>query len=99
MPSAIASPRSPSAISLLSALLLPLPALLLAGCIRVGDLSHSAMQYNEAVEEAQNRMLLLNVVRAKLFRPMYITDLTKVTGNIKLDLNSGGSRPLRKAAS
>ncbi|HVT60752.1 MAG TPA: hypothetical protein VHR45_20440 [Thermoanaerobaculia bacterium] len=67
-----------------------LPTILFAGCIRVGDLSHSAMQYNEAVEEAQNRMLLLNVVRAKLFRPMYITDLSKVTGSIKLDLNSGG---------
>ncbi|HVT16004.1 MAG TPA: hypothetical protein VHQ90_07475 [Thermoanaerobaculia bacterium] len=63
---------------------------LATSCIRVGDLSQSAMRYNEAVEEAQNKMLLLNIVRAKLARPLYITDLSKITGSIKLDLSSGG---------
>jgi hypothetical protein len=60
-----------------------------SSCIRVGDLSSNAMRYNEAVEEAQNKMLLLNIVRAKMHRPMYITDLSKITGNIKLDINTG----------
>jgi hypothetical protein len=67
-----------------------LSTLFFSGCISVADLSHNALKYNEAVEQAQNRMLLLNVVRAERFRPMYITDLTKITGSIKLDLNSGG---------
>ncbi len=67
-----------------------LPAVFLVSCISVADLSHVTLKYNEAVEEAQNRMLLLNVVRAKLFRPMYITDLTDFSGSIKLDVNSGG---------
>jgi hypothetical protein len=64
--------------------------LLSFGCVRVGDFSRNATRYNEAIEEAQNRMLLLNVVRAEMRRPMYITDLSKITGNIKLDVNSGG---------
>jgi hypothetical protein len=71
-------------------IVLLLPTLFLSGCISVADLSHNALKYNEAVEQAQNRMLFLNVVRAEGFRPMYITDLTKITGSIKLDLNSGG---------
>ena len=83
MSSRIRWPHSPRIVSLLS-------AVFLVNCIRVADLSHSALRYNEAVEEAQNRMLLLNVVRAKMFRPMYITDLTKLSGSIKLDINSGG---------
>ncbi len=61
-----------------------------AGCIRVGDFSRNATRYNEAIEEAQNRMLLLNIVRSEMHRPMYITDLSKITGNIKLDFNTGG---------
>ena len=52
---------------------------LFSGCISVADLSHNALKYNEAVEQAQNRMLFLNVVRAERFRPMYITDLAKIT--------------------
>src|SRR5436305_1208205 len=83
MPSRIRWSLSPRIVFLL-------PAVLFAGCISVADLSHSALTYNEAVEEAQNRMLLINIIRAKQFRPMYITDLAKVSGSIKLDINSGG---------
>ena len=83
MSSGIRSHRSPRIVPLLF-------AAFFAGCIHVADLSRTALKYNEAVEEAQNRMLLLNVVRAEMFRPMYITDLTDFSGSIKLDINSGG---------
>lgn len=83
MPSRIRGSRFLGIVPLLS-------PILLVGCISATSLSHTAVKYNEAVEEAQSRMLLLNVVRAKLFRPMYITDLTDFSGSIKLDVNSGG---------
>jgi hypothetical protein len=67
-----------------------LAGLFCLGCVRVGDFSRNATRYNEAIEEAQNRMLLLNIIRAEMRRPMYITDLSKITGNIKVDFNTGG---------
>src|SRR5262249_35603302 len=52
--------------------------------------------YNRAVENAQNASLLLNIVRAAKWRPMYLTDVSKVTGQIRRDLTAALSVPFGK---
>ncbi|HEY0511828.1 MAG TPA: hypothetical protein VGH73_07990 [Thermoanaerobaculia bacterium] len=71
---------------------LTLVAILFAGCsLRSGAFVANALEYNLAVEQANNKMLLLNIIRADQRKPMYITDLAKLTGNIKLDLSMGST--------
>lgn len=42
------------------------------GCVSFsGDIGRHAIDYNLAVEASQNRLLLLNVVRAMKRRPIY----------------------------
>ena len=50
----------------------------------------SMNDYNLAVEKAQNEMLLLNVVRGSLHRPMYFTGFNLLRGNITYNISSGG---------
>jgi hypothetical protein len=52
-------------------------------------LADTGTSYNLAIEQAQNEMLLLNVIRAMEHRPMYLTDASKVTGTVKLDVSLG----------
>lgn len=52
-------------------------------------LADTGTSYNLAIEQAQNEMLLLNVIRAMDHRPMYLTDASKVTGTVKLDISLG----------
>jgi hypothetical protein len=44
--------------------------------------ARSALDYNLQVEEAQNKNLLINVWRAKKRYPLYLTDISKVTGSL-----------------
>lgn len=52
-------------------------------------LATDATTYNLAIERAQNEMLVLNIVRSMNNWPVYITDVTKITGTVKEDLNLG----------
>lgn len=47
------------------------------------------MDYNLAVEKANNEMLLLNVLRAKDRKPMYITSISALRGKLSTDINTG----------
>jgi hypothetical protein len=78
----------------LKALLALVPALILPqyGCVS-RRLAPTILSYNLAVEKAQNEMLLLNVLRAAKHQPMYLTDLSKITGSIKRDLTASLSHP------
>ena len=61
----------------------------LAGCTLSRPLAHHAVSYNRAVELAQNRMLLLNIVRASQRKPMYFTRIGSVTASLGYELDSG----------
>lgn len=68
----------------------------LAGCIHPRTherLATQAVGFNLTVEEAQNEMLLLNVIRAKDRLPMYLTTLNSLSGKMTATLEGsvGGS--------
>lgn len=64
-----------------------------AGCISPRTLSSDAVTYNLAVEEAQNRVLLLNVLRARHRRPMYLTAISEILGSPSRELSAGLALP------
>jgi hypothetical protein len=57
-------------------------------------LADTATSYNLAIEQTQDEMLLLNIIRAQDNYPLYITDASKVTGTVKADLSLGFKIPL-----
>src|SRR6266850_3005928 len=63
----------------------------LFGCTIVDHYSMRAVDYNKEAEQAQESVLLLNIVRAALRRPMQFTSLTSITGNASMtgSLNAG----------
>jgi hypothetical protein len=61
----------------------------LLGCTTQRNLAENAVSFNQAVERAQNDVLLLNVVRASERLPMYLTDISKITGSIKMEVDGG----------
>ncbi|MEA2162212.1 MAG: hypothetical protein QOK37_339 [Thermoanaerobaculia bacterium] len=69
---------------------------LLSACVSA-NVAPTVVSYNIAVERAQNEMLLLNVVRAAKWQPMYLTDVAKITGSIKRDLSATLAIPLGTA--
>lgn len=54
--------------------------LLLAGCATQREFAEQVVKTNLAVEDAHNRVLLLNVVRAFKQHPMHFTGFAKITG-------------------
>lgn len=66
-----------------------LVTILCAGCVSPRGLSKSSIQFNRAVEQGQNQVLLLNIIRASHRRPMYLTSFSKVTGSNSASFNAG----------
>jgi hypothetical protein len=62
--------------------------------LSASHLAVTATGYNLAMEQTQNEMLLLNAIRAMNHQPMYITDASKVTGTVKVDLSLGLKLPI-----
>jgi hypothetical protein len=63
---------------------------LLAGCsVPRRNIAITTTQFNEVVEEAQNEMLLLNIVRASKRHPMYFTSFGALRGKLSLAVGSG----------
>jgi hypothetical protein len=56
--------------------------LALAGCATQYQIAEQSTKANRAVEDAQNQVLLLNVIRAYKQRPTYLTAISKVAGPI-----------------
>ena len=79
------------------------PTLLLLCCSMVGcsmravtpntRVAKSALDYNLQIEEAQDKNLLMNVWRAKKRYPLYLTDISKVTGSLTNTYTLGLSIP------
>lgn len=73
-----------------------LVVLLLTAALGSGCTTHSyqplatqAVNFNLTVEQAQNEMLLLNVIRAKDRLPMYLTAISSLNGNLSTSVEAG----------
>ena len=98
LPLAMADLVSPKENAMRKKGLLAVPILLslltyLAGCVVNKAISASAVADNLAVEKAQNEMLLLNVLRGKDHRPMYVTGISKINGQVKAEASLGATVP------
>jgi hypothetical protein len=63
-----------------SALLILFASSILGGCNPLDGYSLRAIQYNLEAEETQNQVILLNIARASLQRPMEFTEITNIVG-------------------
>jgi hypothetical protein len=75
--------------SLVRTLLLAPLAVLLSGCIAFGTIDKRATALNESAGTAQNRAILLNLVRASRFEPLYFLAMTQLNGSATADLKLG----------
>jgi hypothetical protein len=66
--------------SALCALAFLLSASLLSSCSPLDIYAFRAIQYNYEAEETQNQVILLNIVRSALHRPMEFTEITNIIG-------------------
>jgi hypothetical protein len=67
-------------VRMLSILPVALGAALAAGCVPMQKFSTQATEYNVQTATAQDRTLLLNIMRAAHRLPMHFTELTTLTG-------------------
>ena len=58
-------------------------ALTLTACAQL-EIADRAVAYNKAVEDASNRILVLNIIRAMKRYPRHFTDFTKLSGDVPL---------------
>jgi hypothetical protein len=56
-------------------------ASLLGGCSPLDVYAFRAIQYNFEAEETQNQVVLLNIIRSSLHRPMEFTEITNIVGS------------------
>jgi hypothetical protein len=73
-------------------------ALLCSACSFRGPLTQHAVDYNLAIERAQNKILLLNVIRSMEQRPRYYSAFSKITGKIIGTFAFDASIPVGKDA-
>lgn len=55
----------------------------LSGCSFSSDIARHAVEYNRTIEQAENEVMLLNILRASKGRPMYFSRLVVVDGRLK----------------
>lgn len=65
--------------------------LCLTGCVSSQMITSRAVGYNKVVEDTNNQMLLLNVVRARFRHPMYFTGFTLIRGSQSLQVGTGNA--------
>lgn len=63
--------------------------LTVCACTLSRPLAYHAVSYNRTIESAQNRMLLLNIVRASYRMPMYFTGIGSITASLSYTADSG----------
>jgi hypothetical protein len=68
-------------------------SLSLAGCVSSTMITNRTVGYNKVVEDSNNQVLLLNVVRARFRHPMYFTGLTLLRGSQSVQVGTGSSLP------
>jgi hypothetical protein len=70
-------------------LLIPPAALVLSGCVTYGAIDRRATTFNEGAGAAQNRAILLNLVRASRSEPLYFLAITQLSGSSTEDFKLG----------
>lgn len=75
--------------SIIRTLLLAPLALTLSGCVAMGSIDRRATTLNETTGTTQNRAILLNLVRASKFEPIYFLALSQFNGSGTEDLRLG----------
>src|SRR5215813_615450 len=63
----------------------------LCACAVIDNYSGRAVDYNREAEQAQEQVLLLNIVRASLRRPMQFTSLQSITGSANATASGNAS--------
>ncbi len=66
----------------------------LAGCSPLDVYAFRAVQYNFEAEETQNQVILLNIARSALHRPMEFTEITNIVGGNSVSGNTSFSFPV-----
>ena len=61
---------------------------LLAGCAFSGQIADHAVAYNKTIEQSENEMLLLNILRASDQRPMHFTRISEFSGALDASASS-----------
>lgn len=64
-----------------------------AGCAFRPVVTSDAVSFNRSVETTQNRTLFMNVLRASERKPLYFTELAKITGTISARLGADITLP------
>lgn len=67
---------------------------LLAGCAVPDRFADRAVDYNRSLEEAENRALLLNVLRAAADRPLYFTGFSALRGSMSVAVGTSAAATL-----
>jgi hypothetical protein len=62
---------------------------MLSGCIAFGSIDRRATTFNEGTGTAQNRAILLNLVRASRSEPLYFLAMTQLNGSATEDFKLG----------
>lgn len=57
----------------------------LSGCAFQSQLERIAVDQNQVVASAADSLTLLNILRAKKFRPVHFTSISRISGNVDLD--------------
>jgi hypothetical protein len=62
----------------------------LAGCSLGGPIARQAIDYNAAVEQAANTLLVRNILRARDETPLHFTTLPQIRGSVNLGIGQPG---------
>jgi hypothetical protein len=63
--------------------------LAIAGCAFPARLQRIAVDQNQVIATTADSLTLLNIIRAKTYRPVHFTSISRISGNVVL--NAGGS--------
>jgi hypothetical protein len=68
--------------------------LLLSGCSLAGSISEGSIEYDRALEDVGNAMVVSNILRAKDAAPLHFTDLSQIRGSLQLQLQAQATAPI-----
>lgn len=74
-------------------LAIALLAALLQACSLDPQISRSSVDYNAAIEHANNNFLVANILRSRDRAPLYFTDVSQIHGSFQVSASTGLSLP------
>ena len=67
--------------------------LLLAGCSLAGGVSQGSIEYDRALEDVSNSMVVSNILRARDSAPLHFSDLSQIRGALQFQLQGQTNTP------